>query len=79
MKMSLELTEIEKVQVEIIVKKLNELQAKTVLVQQILSGSIKKIVELRGLDTTRFGVNLAAGRILPVEPQSEGNGAESVD
>ena len=61
------LTEAEKIQVAVLIEKMNTLQAQIQQVQVGLSGLITSIVELRGLDPKKFGVNLAAGKILPVD------------
>lgn len=36
-----------------------------------LSGMVGQIVQARGLDVTKFGVNLAAGRIMPIDQPIE--------
>ena len=64
----LDLAEHEKVQVAILLEKVNILRAQLDQVSQALSELIRSIVGIRGLDTDKFGVNLAAGKILPVEP-----------
>ena len=61
------LTEAEKVQVAVLIEKAQTLQAQFNQVNQGLSGLITSIVTARGLDPKEFGVNLAAGRILPID------------
>jgi len=62
------LTEGEKVQVSIMMERLNLLQAQLEQVKMATAELITSIVTARGLDPHKYGVNLAAGRILPVEP-----------
>ena len=67
------LSEAEKVQLVVLIEKVNTLQAQLQQVQLGLSGLIGSIVGQRGLDPKKFGVNLAAGKILPIDaPSNEG-------
>jgi len=67
-KPSVELTEGEKVQVSVIFEKLSGLQSQLDLVKIGLSELITSIVTARGLDPAHYGVNLAAGKVLLVDP-----------
>jgi len=60
------LTEGEKVQLSVLFERLNLLNAQLEQIRQGTSELITSIVKARGLDTKKYGVNLAAGRILPV-------------
>lgn len=62
------LTAGEKVQVAVMVEKLNGLQTQLAQIQGATSELITTIVVSRGLDPKKYGVNLAAGKILPVGP-----------
>ena len=66
------LTEGEKVQVAIMMERLNLLQAQLQQIRQATAELITTIVKARGLDPKYYGVNLAAGRILATEPEKEG-------
>ena len=71
------LTEGEKVQVAVMMEKLNLLQTQLDQIKQATAALITSIVVVRGLDPQKYGVNLAAGRVLPVEsplPQPESKG-----
>ena len=61
------LTEGEKVQMAVMLEKLNLLQAQLSQIQMGTSDLINTIVTSRGLDPQKYGVNLAAGRILPID------------
>lgn len=61
------LTEGEKIQLIVIIEKVNTLKAQLDQVSKGLSDLITSIVVIRGLNPEKFGVNLAAGRILPVD------------
>lgn len=63
------LTEGEKVQMAVMVERLNNLQAQLDQIRRATADLITSIVTARGLDPQKYGVNLAAGRILPVEGQ----------
>lgn len=63
----MELTEAEKINFTILLEKANQLQVDFQKVNIAIAGLVGQIVQSRGLDTTKFGVNLAAGRILPIE------------
>jgi len=62
------LTEGEKVQMAVMLEKLNLLQAQLDQIRMGTSDLINTIVTGHGLDPQKYGVNLAAGRILPIEP-----------
>ena len=66
-----DLTEGEKVQVAVMLEKMNLLQGQLTQVQKAASDLISAIVKLRGLDPANYGINLAAGKILPVAPTGE--------
>ena len=77
-KAGVELTDAEKVTFAILIEKVNLLQRQTQECQMALSTNIGQAVEARGLDPQKFGINLAAGKILPIEQPGdnpEGNGA----
>ena len=70
-----ELTETEMTQVQVMLERLNALQAQLQETNQALQkvdaatrNLIGSIVQARGRDPMKFGVNLAAGRILPIDP-----------
>ena len=66
------LTEGEKVQVAIMMERLNLLQTQLDQIKGATAELITSIVIARGLDPVKYGVNLAAGKVLPVgEPQPE--------
>jgi len=65
------LTEGEKVQVAIMFERLNALQAQLGQVRNACSELITTIVVARGFDPKKYGVNLAAGRVLPVDVPKE--------
>jgi len=70
---AMELTDVEKATIPIVVERVNILQAELQKAQFALSGLITQAVQARRLDPNKFGVNLAAGRILPVEtPKGDG-------
>lgn len=62
------LTEGEKVQMAVMLERLNLLQAQLDQIRRATSDLINTIVTSRGLDTQKYGVNLAVGRILPIDP-----------
>ena len=64
------LTEAEKYNVELLLQKQQELQQQLNKVAIALSGFISQTVSARGLNPKSWGVNLAAGRILPISPPS---------
>ena len=67
------LTEGEKVQVAVMVERLNNLQAQLDQMKRATADLITSIVSARGLDPQKYGVNLAVGKVLPIEqPVSEG-------
>ena len=72
----MELTEVEKATLAIVIERVNQLQAELQKAQMALSGLITQAVQGRGLDTLKFGVNLAAGRVLPVDTPPRGDGAK---
>ena len=77
-KVGVELTDAEKVTIAILIERVNLLQRQLQECQMALSANIGQAVTNRGLDTLKFGVNLAAGKILPIEQPGdnpEGNGA----
>jgi len=59
------LTEAEKVNAELLIQRMNELQENLRKTQVALAGFISQVVQARGLDPRQFGINLGAGRILP--------------
>jgi hypothetical protein len=61
------LTDGEKVQMAIMLEKVNGLQAQLNQASQATADLISSIVKARGLDPKKFGVNLAAGKILPTD------------
>lgn len=63
------LTDAEKFNLELLFQKLQSLGEEQRKIQVALSGFISQVVQARGLDPLNYGVNLAAGRILPVEQQ----------
>ena len=60
------LTEGEKVQVAVMMERLNLLQTQLDQIKRATADLITSIVTARGLDPQKYGVNLAAGRVLPV-------------
>lgn len=64
---SLELTEAEKITFGLLLERAQQLQAQSQQVNIAISGQVTQIVRSRGLDPAKFGVNLAAGKILPLE------------
>lgn len=71
------LTEGEKVQVAVMLEKLNTLQAQLNQIRSATSDLITCIVMARGYDPQKYGVNLAAGRILPVDEPKPAEAAPS--
>ena len=70
-----QLTEDEKVLFAIMLEKAGGLQAQLEQVQKAIASLVGRMVESRKLDPQLFGVNLAAGRILPIEqPKTSDNG-----
>ena len=61
------LTDGEKVQLSVMLEKVNVLQSQLNQVTGAFTELIASIVTLRGLDVREYGVNLAAGRILPID------------
>ena len=61
------LTEGEKVQVAVMIERLNNLQVQLDQMKRATADLITSIVTLRVRDPKAYGVNLAAGKILPVE------------
>lgn len=61
------LTDGEKVQMAVMLERLNNLQSQLDQIRRATGDLITSIVVARGLDPKLYGVNLAAGRILPVE------------
>ena len=61
------LTEGEKVQMAVMIERLNNLQAQLDQIRRATADLITSIVTVRGLDPQKYGVNLAAGRVLPTE------------
>ena len=61
------LTEVETVQVSVILEKLVGLKTQTSQVERAFSGLITSIVESKGLDPKHYGVNLKEGKVLPLE------------
>lgn len=61
------LTEHEITQVAIMLEKVNTLTAQLDQVNKAFSALIESIVTARKLDTRKFGVNLAAGKILSLK------------
>lgn len=72
------LTEGEKVQVGVMLERLNTLQAQLDQVRRATADLISSIVVARGLDPQKFGVNLAVGRILPVDKHPPQQVAEEI-
>lgn len=68
------LTEAEKTQVAVLVERVSALQVQFNQVNSALSELIRSIVVMRGLDSAEFGVNLAAGRVLPIDKPIKGAG-----
>lgn len=64
----MELSEAETINFKILVEKSQQLQAEFNQVQKAIAGLVGQIITSRGLNPKKFGVNLAAGRILPLEP-----------
>lgn len=64
---NVDLTEPEKVQVALILREVATLQGNLNQTNAALGALIDSIVRSRGLDPKTFGVNLAAGKILPLE------------
>ena len=71
------LTEGEKVQMAVMMERLNTLQAQLDQIRRATADLITSIVVARGLDPQKYGVNLAAGRVLPVTPQPSTVGGET--
>ena len=67
---NMELTEVEKTTFGIVLERLNQLQTDFQKVQVAVSGMVDQSVKMRGLDPKKFGVNLAAGKILPIDVPS---------
>ena len=61
------LTEGEKVQMAVMLERLHTIQAQLDQIRMGTSDLINSIVTSRGLDPQKYGVNLAAGRILPID------------
>lgn len=61
------LTEAEKIQVAVLIEKSGTLQAQFKSVSEALSSLINSIVVMRGFDPKKYGVNLAAGKVLLME------------
>lgn len=61
------LTDGEKVQMSVMLEKLNLLQAQLRQVQIATSELVTTIVKSRGLNPKEYGVNLAAGKVVPIE------------
>ena len=75
----MELTEAEKFTFEILLQKLNEAQVEFQRMDAGVKAIVGQILQSRGLDQTKFGVNLAAGRILPLEgPGADGSKEEPI-
>lgn len=70
------LSEGEKVQVAVMLERLTALETQTQQIRLGLADLIRTIVVSRGLDDSKFGVNLAAGRILPID---KGNPTREVE
>ena len=61
------LNDAEKINLSILLEKAQEIQAQFERVQTAIQGLVRQVVTLRGLDPAKYGMNLAAGRILPLE------------
>ncbi len=70
------LTDAEKAGLSILIEKQGQVEAELQKCRIALSGMIAQVVQARGLDVRKFGVNLGAGRILPIDHQQEGVPAE---
>ena len=66
------LTDGEKVQMAVMLEKLQIVETQAKQVRLGLSELITSIVRQRGLDPMKFGVNLGAGRILPIGKDGQG-------
>ena len=71
------LTEAEKIQMTVLLQRAQELQAQFNQVNIGLSGLVAQIVTSRKLNPKIYGVNLAAGRILPLDQPQPGGDGES--
>ena len=65
------LTDAEKAGLSILIEKTGQVELELQRARLALSGMIGQIVQARGLDVTKFGVNLAAGRILPIDSPTQ--------
>lgn len=74
--LTMELTEVEKISCGIVVEKYNTLQAEFQKVSLALKGMVSNIVQSRGMDPSKFGVNLALGRILSIESPASGDSSK---
>lgn len=61
------LTEGERVQMSVMLEKLESLHSQAELVKRAFSELITTIVSSRGLDPQQYGVNIGQGEILPLE------------
>ena len=64
---NMELTDPEKITFGILLEKANNLQSDLQKVQGAIQAQVAVIVGARGLSTAKYGVNLAAGRILLID------------
>ena len=61
------LTDAEKAGLSILIEKQGQVEMELQKSRLALSGMIAQVVQARGLDVRKFGVNLGAGRILPID------------
>ena len=63
------LTDAEKAGLSILIEKQGQVEMELQKCRLALSGMITQVVQARGLDVRKFGINLGAGRILPIDGQ----------